>query len=88
MNEYVLSCCSTADLDKEHFERRGIEYVCFRYSLDGVEYSDDLGQSIPFEEFYSRMAAGAETKTSQAPAASLPATNAGSLTGGWINYPT
>ena len=65
MNEYVLSCCSTADLDKEHFERRGIEYVCFRYSLDGVEYSDDLGQSIPFEEFYSRMAAGAETKTSQ-----------------------
>ena len=62
---YVLSCCSTADLSKEHFEARGIHYVCFHYALDGVEYPDDLGQSMPFDEFYSRMAAGADTRTSQ-----------------------
>ncbi len=62
---YVLSCCSTADLSKEHFEARGIHYVCFHYALDGVEYPDDLGQSIPFDEFYARMAAGADTRTSQ-----------------------
>jgi DegV family protein with EDD domain len=62
---YVLSCCSTADLTKEHFEARNIPYLCFHYALDGVEYPDDLGQSIPFDEFYARMSAGAETRTAQ-----------------------
>ena len=62
---YILSCCSTADLSREHFEARGIHYVCFHYALDGVEYPDDLGQTIPFDEFYARMAAGADTRTSQ-----------------------
>lgn len=62
---YVLSCCSTADLTAEHFRSRDIHYICFHFSMDGKQYSDDLGQSIPFEEFYQRMAQGAETKTSQ-----------------------
>ncbi len=62
---YILSCCSPADLSKEHFEARDIHYVCFHYSIDGKEYPDDLGQSLPFDEFYSRMAKGAETKTAQ-----------------------
>lgn len=62
---YILSCCSTADLSKEHFEARDIRYICFHYSLDGVEYPDDLGQSIPFDKFYAAMASGADTKTSQ-----------------------
>ena len=62
---YVLSCCSTADLSKEHFEARDIRYICFHYSLDGVEHADDLGQSISLEDFYQAMANGADTKTSQ-----------------------
>ncbi len=35
------------------------------YSMDSKEYADDLGKSMPFDEFYKRMAEGAETKTSQ-----------------------
>ncbi|MCR5137551.1 MAG: DegV family protein [Oscillospiraceae bacterium] len=62
---YILSCCSTADLSREHFESRDIHYVCFHYAIDGVEYADDLGQSMPFDEFYSRMAKGADTRTAQ-----------------------
>ena len=62
---YILSCCSTADLSKEHFESRDIHYICFHYAIDGVEYPDDLGQSIPFDEFYDRMAKGADTRTAQ-----------------------
>ena len=62
---YVLSCCSTADLSKEHFEKRNIQYICFHYSLDGKEYADDLGQSMPFDTFYKKMAEGAMTKTAQ-----------------------
>lgn len=65
MNQYVLSCCSTADLSKQHFQDRGISYICFHYELDGVEYSDDLGESIPFDKFYQSMRDGTATKTSQ-----------------------
>ncbi|MBE6658496.1 MAG: DegV family protein [Ruminococcaceae bacterium] len=65
MHNYVLSCCSTADLSKEHFESRNISYICFHYFLDGKEYPDDLGQTIPFDKFYQAMVDGADTKTSQ-----------------------
>ncbi len=62
---FVLSCCSTADLSKEHFEKINVSYICFHYEMDGVQYADDLGQSIPFDDFYKRMAEGADTRTSQ-----------------------
>lgn len=65
MGNYIISCCSTADLEKEHFEKRDIHYICFHFELDGKQYTDDLGQSIPFDEFYRRMQEGASTKTSQ-----------------------
>ena len=65
MSNYILSCCSTADLSKEHFEKIDVRYICFHYQLDGVDYLDDLGQSMDFDEFYKRMANGADTKTSQ-----------------------
>ena len=62
---YVLSCCSTADLSKEHFEKRDIHYICFHYHLDGVDYPDDLGQTIPFPKFYEMLANGSSSTTSQ-----------------------
>lgn len=65
MKNYVLSCCSTADLSAEHFKDRGIHFICFHYLLDGKQYDDDLGESMPFDVFYQAMANGAETKTSQ-----------------------
>lgn len=65
MSDYVLSCCSTADLAKEHFEEIGVNYICFHYTLDDVDYLDDLGQSMAFEEFYNKMAEGSDTRTSQ-----------------------
>lgn len=65
MGDYVLSCCSTADLSKERFEKRQIQYVCFHFELGGKEYLDDLGASVPPEELYRRMIAGEDTKTSQ-----------------------
>lgn len=65
MANYILSCCSTADLSEQHFLSRDIHYICFHYSLDGVTYDDDLGKSMPFDKFYQSMAEGAETRTSQ-----------------------
>lgn len=65
MADYVLSCCSTADLSHEHFASRDISYICFHFFMDGVEYEDDLGRSMPFDAFYAAMVNGADTKTSQ-----------------------
>jgi len=65
MNDYVLSCCSTADLDAKHFQDRNISYICFHFFLDGKEYADDLGKSISFPDFYQAMKDGADTRTSQ-----------------------
>lgn len=64
-NNYILSCCSTVDISKEHLESRDIKYACFHYFLDGKEYSDDLGQTMSFDDFYKAMANGADTRTSQ-----------------------
>lgn len=65
MGDYILSCCSTADLSKEHFHKRDIQYVCFYFTLGDREYMDDLGESVPPAELYRRMVAGEDTKTSQ-----------------------
>jgi DegV family protein with EDD domain len=65
MADYILSCCTTADLTAGHFKARDIHYVCFHYLLDGVQLDDDLGQSMPLDTFYAKMAAGADTSTSQ-----------------------
>ena len=65
MSDYVINCCTSADLSKEHFEKRNIAYICMQYELDGVAHKDDLGESMGYDEFYQAMVDGASTKTSQ-----------------------
>lgn len=65
MAEYVLSCESTVDLNKEYFDERHIDVICFHYSLDGVEHVDDFGKTISYHDFYQAMAQDKMTKTSQ-----------------------
>ena len=65
MADYVITCCSTADMPEQYFIERKIPYVCFHFTLDGEQYADDLGKSIPFDEFYKRIAQGATPTTSQ-----------------------
>lgn len=65
MAKFVLTCCSTADVNRDYFIQRQIPYVCFHYTMDGITYPDDLGESISFEEFYDRIAKGSTPVTSQ-----------------------
>jgi DegV family protein with EDD domain len=65
MPDYLITCCSTADLPREYLLKRKIPYVCFHFTMDGKDYPDDLGQSMSFEEFYRRIIAGAMPTTSQ-----------------------
>jgi DegV family protein with EDD domain len=65
MPQYVISCCSTADMPFDYFQKRAIPFVCFHFILNGKEYPDDLGRKMPFDEFYRKIAAGALPTTSQ-----------------------
>lgn len=52
-------------MPEEFFVKRDIKYVCFHFTMDGVQYDDDLGHSMAFDKFYARIAAGAMPTTSQ-----------------------
>lgn len=69
MGDFILSCCSTVDLSKEHLKNRNLQYICFHYELDGKAYKDDLGETMPLADFYKALQEGADTKTSQINAA-------------------
>lgn len=62
---FTLTCCSTADMSNEYFASRNIPYVSFHYIMEGRQYPDDLGKTIPFDVFYAKIAAGAMPTTSQ-----------------------
>ncbi len=65
MSDFIISCCSTADLSREFLKENNIEYTCFHFNLDGKEYPDDLGESMPISEFYNKMVQGSQPTTSQ-----------------------
>ena len=65
MSNFILSCCTTVDLTKEHLVEKGIEFIPFHFYLDGKHYFDDLGETISYDEFYKAMVDGVDTKTSQ-----------------------
>lgn len=65
MSNYVISCCSTADLTQEQFDARDIKFLLFNFELDGKQYKDDLGVSMSFDDFYAAMEEGKMTRTSQ-----------------------
>lgn len=65
MNNYEITCCSTADMPLSFFEEKKIPYACFHFTMDGMEYADDLGKSISIDEFYRRVKNGSLPVTSQ-----------------------
>ena len=62
---FVLSCCSTSDLNKDYLLQRKINYICFNYFIDDHLYKDDFGTSVKYKDFYDLMRNGSKTKTSQ-----------------------
>ncbi len=65
MSNYVISCCTPADLDRAHLLERDIKFIYFHFELGGRQYDDDIWESISHEDFYRAMEEGADTKTSQ-----------------------
>ncbi len=65
MSEYVITCCSTADMPKEFLEKNGVPYAMFHYHIGDEEFLDDLYTSISPAEFYKKISDGAMPVTSQ-----------------------
>ncbi len=62
---YIISCCTTADIDQVTYDAIDVRYIGFHFFLDGKSYTDDLGQTVTYKEFYDRIRSGADTSTSQ-----------------------
>lgn len=65
MSEFVISSCSTMDLNMDRARQRNILVLNFNYYLDGVEHSDDMFEKSDAKEFYNAMVDGADTRTAQ-----------------------
>ena len=65
MKTFMLTCCSTADMPPAFFAKNDIPFASFHFMMDGRDYPDDLGQSMPFDLFYQKIAGGAAPTTSQ-----------------------
>lgn len=65
MKEFVLTCCSTIDLNEEKIIENDIKYISYHYMIDGVEYEDDFGKTITYDDFYQKVREGAMPSTSQ-----------------------
>ena len=65
MSNYVLTCCSTADVSEKYLQSRDVKYVYFNYELDGVQCKDDFGRTNAPADLFKKMLAGAECRTSQ-----------------------
>ncbi len=66
MRNFILSCESTVDLPYAYLEKRELPVLFYTYSVNGKEYTDDLGKdpaSLP--NFYRMLDEGAIPSTSQ-----------------------
>ncbi len=65
MRKFEISACSTMDLNLEQVKNRNINFVNFKYFINGEEHTDDMFETTTASEFYDVMATGVETKTTQ-----------------------
>ena len=65
MSDYLISCESTADMPLSFYRERNVGYVCFHYEMNGETYTDDIYQTTTPQEFFGKLKAGAQAKTSQ-----------------------
>ncbi len=65
MHDYILSCCSAADITQEKLDAMDVRLLKNDFSMDGVPYKDDLGKTMSYKEFYDRIRAGQISATSQ-----------------------
>lgn len=64
MGDYIVSTTSTADLTAEFCSDHGVDINYLTFTIDGIDYKDDINESMSYEEFYSGMRNGRMSSTS------------------------
>ena len=64
MNNFVLTCGSTADLGVEYAKERDIAVLPFKFMLGDIDHLDD-GKEISNTKVYEILSKGVVGKTSQ-----------------------
>ena len=65
MSQFSITCCSTSDMSLSFYKENDVAYAKFHFTIDGREFPDDLGQSMPFDVFYRKVSEGSQATTSQ-----------------------
>lgn len=63
-NQFILSSESTIDLPVTHVNQKNIPVIHYAYTVDGVEYTDNMDEAS-VAAFYEKINAGAKPTTSQ-----------------------
>jgi DegV family protein with EDD domain len=63
--ETVLIIDSACDLGKEYIEEKNVHLLPLTVIFKGIEYKDDLGESLPSEQFYDAIKSGEMPSTAQ-----------------------
>ena len=61
---FTLTCESTVDLTFDHLTKRHIPALAYTYTVDGVEYDDDMRKGNGLAIFYNQLLAGKMPNTS------------------------
>jgi len=64
-NNTIIITDSSCDLAEDYIKVSNIHVIPFTYNIDGQDYTDDLGQTMAYDEFYSRLREGSISTTSQ-----------------------
>ena len=55
MNDYVITCSTTCDLNKEQLEKNNKPYVHFSFYINDKKYLDDFYSELAKDDFYNLM---------------------------------
>jgi DegV family protein with EDD domain len=65
MSDFILTCCTPTDLPDGWIEKHNIPEVPFHVLIDGRDYLEDHGKTIPYKVFYDMLRKGTLPTTSQ-----------------------
>lgn len=64
MNNFAILVDAGTDLPRDFYEKFDVDFIPMTCSMDGRDYVDDAGISLPYKEFYEQMRQGKVFTTS------------------------
>ncbi len=64
MNNFAILVDAGTDLPRDFYEKFDVDFIPMTCSMDGRDYVDDAGVSLPYKEFYEQMRQGKVFTTS------------------------